>query len=74
MEPLRLVIHHHDGTWDFLCNTTSEDHHMITIHTAEVFSRFARALQPLRTLPAGHLAERDGLYDEWHIEENTEQE
>lgn len=74
MEPLRLVIHHDDGTWDFLCGTTSEARYLKTIHTDEVFAKFGIDLQPLRTLPPGHLAERDGRGDEWHVEPYTEQE
>lgn len=68
MEPLRLVIHHDDGTWDFLCGTTDDARYLKTIHTDEVFAMFMFDLQPLRALAPGHLAERDGRGDEWHVE------
>ena len=74
MEPLRLVIHHDDGTWDFLCNTTADARYLTTIHTDEVFAKFGLDLQSLRTLPPGHLAEREGRGDEWHVEPYVEQD
>lgn len=74
MEPLRLVIHHDDDTWDFLCGTTDDARYLTTIHTDEVFARFGTDLQPLRSLALGHLAEREGPGDEWRVEPYVEQD
>ena len=66
-EPVRLVIHHGDGTWDFLCNTTSAPADVVTVHAAEVFNRFAD-LAELADLPKGYLAEREDPGAPWHRE------
>ncbi|MGY2066992.1 hypothetical protein [Blastococcus sp. SYSU DS0619] len=73
LEPLRLVIHYDDGTWAFLCNTTAEPEHLVTVHTGEVFTRYAEALTGLRRLPSGHLAERQEPGDPWTTEAYVEE-
>lgn len=72
LEPLRLVIHHDDGTWSFLCNTTGHPDHLVTVHTREAFERFATDLATLHPLPQGHLAERQEPGDDWVIEPHVE--
>ena len=72
MEPLRLIIHHDDDTWDFLCGTTDDDRYLTTMHTDEVFARFGTDVQQLRTLAPGHLAEREDRGDEWRVERYAE--
>ena len=74
MEPLRLVIHHDDGTWDFLCGTTDDARYLAAMHTDEVFARSRTDLQPLRSLARGHLAERGGRGDEWRVEPYVERD
>ncbi|WP_158544443.1 hypothetical protein [Blastococcus sp. TBT05-19] len=72
MEPVRLVVHHADGSWDFLCNTIDDAGSMVTVHTEHVFERFPDLL-PLRSLPRGFLAERGDVSDEWVTEPFTEE-
>ena len=74
MELIRLVIHHDDDTWDFLCGTTDDARYLTTIHTDEVFARFGTDLQPLRALALGHLAEREDQADAWRVEPYVEQD
>ena len=66
-EPVRLVIHHGDGTWDFLCNTTGASADLVTIHPAHMFDRFTD-LAEVADLPKGYLAEREEPGDRWHRE------
>ena len=66
-EPVRLVIHHSDGTWDFLCNTTGASADLVTIHAAHMFDRFTD-LAEVADLPKGYLAEREEPGDRWHRE------
>ncbi len=73
LEPLRLVVHHEDGSWDFLCNTTSDLKYLQTVHADEMFTRFSNDLAPLRTLARGYLAERDEPGGEWLVEPYTEE-
>jgi hypothetical protein len=68
MEPLRLVIHHADGSWDFLCNTTDDAEFLVAVHPDHLFDQFALDLAGLRDLPPGFLAERDSAADEWSTE------
>ena len=68
MEPLRLVIHRSDGSWDFLCNTTDDAQFLVAVHADHVFDRFPADLADLRRLPPGFLAERDSASDEWSTE------
>ena len=65
MEPLRLVIHHADGSWDFLCNTTDDVEFLVTVHAEHVFERFPADLASVRNLPPGFLAERESASGEW---------
>ncbi len=68
MEPSRLVIHHADGSWDFLCNTTDDAAFLAAVHAEHVFDRFPADLAALRTLPPASLAERESASEEWSIE------
>ncbi len=68
MEPLRLVIHRADGSWDFLCNTTDDPQFLRTVHAEHVFERFPADLNGLRNLPPGYLAERESRSDSWSTE------
>ena len=73
MEPMRLVIHHDDGSWSFLCNTTASPDHLVAAHPAEVFARFGSDLAPLRSMAKGHLAERQEAGDAWCTEPYVEE-
>ena len=68
MEPLRLVIHHADGSWDFLCNTTDDPGFLVAVHAEHVFEQFPADLTSLRTLAPGFLAERESASDGWSTE------
>ena len=68
MEPLRLVVHHTDGSWDFLCNTTEDADFLVAVHAAEVFARFPTDLASVQTLPPGCLAVREEPGHDWTIE------
>jgi hypothetical protein len=68
-EPIRLVMHNGDGTWDFLCNTTEDPDMIQTVHVREMFDRFAADLTEVRDLPRGWLAERREPGDAWLYEE-----
>ncbi len=68
MEPLRLVIHHADGSWDFLCNTTNDATFLVALHAEHVFDQFPADLAALQTLQPGFLAERGSASDQWSIE------
>ncbi len=72
-EPIRLVVHNEDGTWDFFCNTTDDGRFIQTVHVAEMFELFAADLQELRDLPRGWLAERQERGDAWMFEEHVGQ-
>lgn len=67
-EPIRLVAHNEDGTWDSLCNTTDDGLFITTVHMAEMFEQYADELGELSALPPGHLAERQERGDAWVIE------
>jgi len=68
LEPLRLVIHHADGSWDFLCNTTDDARFLVTVEADHVFTQFPADLAALRTLPSGSLAEREDPSSDWSVE------
>ncbi len=68
VEPIRLVMHNPDGTWDFLCNTTGDPDMIKTVHVREMFDRFAADLAEVRDLPLGWLAERQEPGDAWLYE------
>ena len=68
MEPLRLVVHHADGSWDFLCNTTNDAGFLVAVHAEHVFDQFPADLAALRTLPPGFVAARESASDEWSTE------
>ncbi|MGY5885818.1 hypothetical protein [Modestobacter lacusdianchii] len=67
LEPLRLVVHHDDGTWTFACGTTADVEHLVTVHAEHMFRRFGYDLFHLRDLQTGYIAERDAPGDEWLI-------
>ncbi|WP_100502103.1 hypothetical protein [Geodermatophilus chilensis] len=68
MEPLRLVIHHADGSWDFLCDTTDDARFLTTVRAEHVFEQFPTDLAALRSLPPGLLTERGSASDVWSTE------
>ncbi len=68
MEPLRLVIHRADGSWDFLCNTTDDPQFLRTVHAEHVFERFPADLAGLRNLPPRYPAGRESPSDPWSTE------
>ena len=68
MEPLRLVIHRADGSWDFLCDTTDDARFLVAVHAEHVFDRFPADLAALRALPRGFLAERGSGSEEGSTE------
>lgn len=72
MEPLRLVVHHEDGSWDFLCNTTNDAEHLVVVHAGEMFRMFSRDLKSLQSLPAGYLAERENPEGGWQRDRYVE--
>ncbi|MDP9416508.1 MAG: hypothetical protein M3P48_01400 [Actinomycetota bacterium] len=63
-EPVRVVTHYHDGTWDFSCATTSDPAEVVTVHAQHVFEQFPD-LAGLRGLPRGHRAEREESGRTW---------
>jgi hypothetical protein len=68
MEPVRLVVHERDGTWQFSCNTTTDVAFILTVHADHVFERFADDLAGLSDLPCGFLAWRDYNSEPWTVE------
>jgi hypothetical protein len=72
MEPLRLVVHDHEGGWQFLCTTTTDAAFLLTIHAEHVFERFASDLDELADLPPGYQAWRECPSDAWTVEEADE--
>jgi hypothetical protein len=73
MEPLRLVVHQADDSWQFLCGTTVEVEYLLTMHAQHVFERFQVDLHSLVGLPRGYLAARDYAGERWSIEPDTEE-
>ena len=72
LEPLRMVVHHDDGTWTFACGTTDQAEHFITVHAEHMFRRFGHDLFHLRGLQLGFIAERDEPGDEWLVSSYAE--
>src|SRR4051812_34615256 len=72
-EPLRLVMRYADGAWAFLCNTTAHPDDLITVHAHHLFDDFPADLEPLRSLPPAHLAERQGPGHPWLVEPYDEE-
>ncbi|HWH28211.1 MAG TPA: hypothetical protein VNU26_04480 [Mycobacteriales bacterium] len=73
MEPLRLVVHGTDDSWQFLCNTTADPQFILTMHADHVFERFALDLQDLSELPRGYLAVRESPSEHWLIEPDDDE-
>ena len=71
MEPLRQVVHDTDGSWQFLCNTTTDPMYMLFMHAEHVFDRFSLDLRGLSTLPRGFLAYREERGEEWVVERDV---
>jgi hypothetical protein len=67
-QPLRLVMRYSDGGWAFLCNTTADPDDLIAVHEHHLFDEYPQDLSPLRFLPPGHLAVREGPGCPWRIE------
>ncbi|RBY90170.1 hypothetical protein DQ244_11915 [Blastococcus sp. TBT05-19] len=68
-EPLRLVAHNRDGSWQFLDGTPVDVDHLIATHAHHLFDEFPDELGPLRALPVGHLAARTEPGRPWRVEE-----
>ena len=66
-EPLRLVVHERDGSWQFLDGLPVDMDHLITTHAHHLFDEFPDDLAALVDLPPGHLAERPGPGFPWRI-------
>ena len=67
-EPLRLVVHDDDGSWQFLDGKPVGVDHLISTHAHHLFEEFPADLAALRDLPKGHLAERHGSGGPWRVE------
>ena len=67
-EPLRLVVHNADGSWQFLDGKPVDLDHLISTHAHHLFDEFPADLAPLCQLPVGHLAERYGPDWPWRVE------
>ena len=67
VEPLRVVVHDHDGDWQFLCGTTDDAHLIVPVHADHIFARYPD-IAHLRHLPRGNLAERDDAGALWALE------
>ena len=72
-EPLRVVVHDHDGDWQFLCGTTDDAHLIAPVHADHIFARYPD-IAHLRHLPRGNLAERDGAGAPWALEPLVEED
>jgi hypothetical protein len=72
MEPVRLVVHRDDGSWDFLCGTTVEAPFLLTVHASHMFDEFPE-LAELASLPCGYQAWRDERGDAWTTEPYDEE-
>ncbi len=68
VEPLRLVVHDHEGDWQFLCGTTDDARFIVPIHAQDMFERYPE-IAHLRGLPVGTLAERPTQSAPWTVEE-----
>ena len=66
-EPLRVVVHDHDGEWQFQCGTTDDPRLIVPVHPEEVFARHPD-IALLRRLARGSLAERDEPGAAWGVE------
>ncbi len=66
-EPLRLVVHDLDGSWQFLDGLPVDVDHLMLTHAHHLFDEMAEDLAPLRQLPVNHLAERRGPGFPWRI-------
>jgi hypothetical protein len=65
--PIRLLIHHHDGTWQAMCGEkdhTSDGSDCRVVGVGHLFARQAD-LAPLISLPREQIA--DWRSGEWHI-------
>lgn len=72
-EPLRLVVHNGDGSWQFLDGGPVDVDHLISAHAHHLFDEFPGDLAPLVDLPVGRLAERYGPGSPWRIEVYAEE-
>ena len=72
-EPLRLVAHNEDGSWQFLCGTPIDVDHLVSTHAHHLFDEFPGDLAPLVDLPVGRLAERAGPGFPWRVEVYVEE-
>ena len=66
-EPVRLVVHALDGSWQFLDGLPTDVDHLMLTHAHHLFDDLSKDLGPLRHLPVGHVAERQGPGFPWRI-------
>ena len=64
---MRLVVHHRDGSWQFLDGLVVDVDHLIATHAHHLFDEFPDDLALLVDLPVGHLAERYGPGFPWRV-------
>jgi hypothetical protein len=72
-EPVRVVAHNGDGSWQFLDGKPVDVDHLISTHAHHLFDEFPVDLAPLVDLPVGRLAERYGPGFPWRIEAYVEE-
>lgn len=66
-EPVTLVIHQHDGTWQFVEGSTVEEGDALVVHFLDLLRRDG-GLEALRRLRRGQLALRPLVGDQpWEI-------
>ena len=62
--PILLVIHEHDGDWQFLDGGYVDDIDAVAVHIEHVFEKHPD-LRLLADLPKGWAAERNSIAGEW---------
>jgi hypothetical protein len=72
-EPLRVVAHNPDGSWQFLDGRPVDADHLISTHAHHLFDEFPEDLAPLVDLPVGRIAERYEPGFPWRVEVYVEQ-
>ena len=63
-EPIREVLHHGDGDWEFLCGTRDDVDDLKLVCLADVVAQFPD-IEALADLPLGFRAFRGGPDIEW---------
>lgn len=62
-KPVLLVVHSHDGTWQFLDGDPIDIEEAIIVHSDHILRR--AGMMPLLDLPTGCEAERASVEDPW---------